>query len=173
MQLALNLSLFLSLQLHARQQMGDPSRAYKDPELRREEPEACHCLLVYGQSGECLRPQRPQSNLRLSENAGSVRALCFLLTRCNWNCGEAASLFYSKPSGSLLLFYPPFSVRLRNTDSASTMPGVDHRHIQRELGNVVIHLHTPAVISSTAVRVQWTVRGRKKPPWRSTSSPYV
>lgn len=38
------------------------------------------------------------------------------------------------------------------------MPGVDHRHIQRELGNVVIRLHTPTVISSSAVRVQWTVR---------------
>lgn len=38
------------------------------------------------------------------------------------------------------------------------MPGVDHRHIQRELGDVVIHLHTPTVLSSSAVRVQWMVR---------------
>lgn len=37
------------------------------------------------------------------------------------------------------------------------MPAVDHRHIQRELGDVVIHLHTPSVLSSTAVRVQWKV----------------
>lgn len=44
-------------------------------------------------------------------------------------------------------------------DSTSTMQGVDHRHIQRELGDVVIHLHTPAVLSSSAVRVQWMVRG--------------
>ncbi|TMS14216.1 Roundabout-like protein 1 [Larimichthys crocea] len=42
-------------------------------------------------------------------------------------------------------------------DSTSTMQGVDHRHIQRELGDVVIHLHTPAVLSSSAVRVQWMV----------------
>ncbi len=39
------------------------------------------------------------------------------------------------------------------------MQGVDHRHIQRELGDVVIHLHTPNVLSSSAVRVQWMVRG--------------
>lgn len=38
------------------------------------------------------------------------------------------------------------------------MQGVDHRHIQRELGDVVIHLHTPTVLSSSAVRVQWMVR---------------
>ncbi|KAI3373522.1 hypothetical protein L3Q82_022118, partial [Scortum barcoo] len=30
-------------------------------------------------------------------------------------------------------------------------------HIQRELGDVVIHLHTPSVLSSSAVRVQWMV----------------
>lgn len=39
------------------------------------------------------------------------------------------------------------------------MQGVDHRHIQRELGDVVIHIHTPTVLSSTAVRLQWMVRG--------------
>ena len=44
------------------------------------------------------------------------------------------------------------------TESTSTMQGVDHRHIQRELADVVIHLHTPAVLSSSAVRVQWMVR---------------
>lgn len=47
---------------------------------------------------------------------------------------------------------------LCQTDSGSTMQGVDHRHIQRELGDVVIHLHTPTVLSSSAVRVQWMVR---------------
>ncbi|XP_060911599.1 roundabout homolog 1-like isoform X1 [Labrus mixtus] len=46
---------------------------------------------------------------------------------------------------------------VRTQESSSTMQGVDHRHIQRELGDVVIHLHTPTVISSSAVRVQWMV----------------
>ncbi|XP_075876405.1 roundabout homolog 1-like isoform X2 [Nelusetta ayraudi] len=58
----------------------------------------------------------------------------------------------------------PISDSVRTQDSVSTMPGVDHRHIQRELGNVVIRLHTPTVISSSAVRVQWTVEQQ---------SPYV
>ncbi|XP_069366112.1 roundabout homolog 1-like isoform X3 [Paralichthys olivaceus] len=51
----------------------------------------------------------------------------------------------------------PISDAVRTQDSASTMQGVDHRHIQRELGDVVIHLHTPTVLSSSAVRLQWMV----------------
>uniref|UniRef100_A0A7N8XTF5 Roundabout homolog 1-like n=1 Tax=Mastacembelus armatus TaxID=205130 RepID=A0A7N8XTF5_9TELE len=51
----------------------------------------------------------------------------------------------------------PISESVRTQDSTSTMQGVDHRHIQRELGDVVIHLHTPTVLSSSAVRVQWMV----------------
>ncbi|XP_047463471.1 roundabout homolog 1-like isoform X2 [Mugil cephalus] len=51
----------------------------------------------------------------------------------------------------------PISDSVRTQDSTSTMQGVDHRHIQRELGDVVIRLHTPAVLSSSAVRVQWKV----------------
>lgn len=43
-------------------------------------------------------------------------------------------------------------------DNTATMQGVDHRQIQRELGDVVIHLQTPAVLSSSAVRLQWRVR---------------
>uniref|UniRef100_A0AAZ3PMS6 Roundabout, axon guidance receptor, homolog 1 (Drosophila) n=1 Tax=Oncorhynchus tshawytscha TaxID=74940 RepID=A0AAZ3PMS6_ONCTS len=38
-----------------------------------------------------------------------------------------------------------------------TSQGVDHRQIQRELGEVVIHLHNPTILSSSSVRVQWTV----------------
>ncbi|KAM3602154.1 uncharacterized protein V6R79_025158 [Siganus canaliculatus] len=51
----------------------------------------------------------------------------------------------------------PISDSVRTQDSTSTLQGVDHRHIQRELGDVVIHLNTPTVLSSSAVRVQWTV----------------
>uniref|UniRef100_A0A671UGF0 Roundabout homolog 1-like n=1 Tax=Sparus aurata TaxID=8175 RepID=A0A671UGF0_SPAAU len=51
----------------------------------------------------------------------------------------------------------PISDSVRTQESASTMQGVDHRHIQRELADVVIHLHTPTVLSSSAVRVQWMV----------------
>ncbi|XP_029030349.2 roundabout homolog 1-like [Betta splendens] len=48
------------------------------------------------------------------------------------------------------------SVRTQ-ADSTSTSQRVDPRHIQRELGNVVIHLKTPSVLSSSAVRVRWLV----------------
>ncbi|KAM6907079.1 roundabout homolog 1-like isoform 1-T1 [Xenentodon cancila] len=51
----------------------------------------------------------------------------------------------------------PISDSVRTQDSASTIKGVDHRHVQRELADVVIHLHTPIVLSSSAVKVQWTV----------------
>lgn len=34
---------------------------------------------------------------------------------------------------------------------------MDHRQIQRELGDAVIHLHNPTILSSSSVRVQWTV----------------
>ncbi|XP_026228271.1 roundabout homolog 1-like isoform X2 [Anabas testudineus] len=51
----------------------------------------------------------------------------------------------------------PISDSVRTQDSTSTIQGVDHRHIQRELGDVVIHLKTPSVLSSSAVRVQWSV----------------
>ncbi|KAM8835709.1 roundabout homolog 1-like isoform 1-T2 [Synchiropus picturatus] len=53
---------------------------------------------------------------------------------------------------------------IRTQDGASTLPGMDHRHIQRELGDVVIHMHTPKVLSSSAVRLQWMVQ---------QNSPYI
>lgn len=42
-------------------------------------------------------------------------------------------------------------------DIPPTSQGVDHGQIQRELGDVVIHLHNPTILSSSSVRVQWTV----------------
>lgn len=42
-------------------------------------------------------------------------------------------------------------------DIPPTSQGVDHRQIQKELGDVVIHLHNPTILSSSSVWVQWTV----------------
>uniref|UniRef100_A0A673LKC5 Roundabout homolog 1-like n=1 Tax=Sinocyclocheilus rhinocerous TaxID=307959 RepID=A0A673LKC5_9TELE len=42
-------------------------------------------------------------------------------------------------------------------DVPPTSQGVDHGQIQRELGDVVIHLHNPTILSSSSVRIQWTV----------------
>ncbi|XP_054610116.1 roundabout homolog 1-like isoform X2 [Dunckerocampus dactyliophorus] len=46
---------------------------------------------------------------------------------------------------------------VRTLDSTSTVQGTDPRHIQRELGDVLVHLNTPIVLSSSAVRVHWLV----------------
>ncbi|XP_076025155.1 roundabout homolog 1-like [Genypterus blacodes] len=58
----------------------------------------------------------------------------------------------------------PISDSIRTQDGTFTIQGVDHGHVQKELGDVVIHLHTPTVLSSSAVRVQWKVEQQ---------SPYV
>lgn len=44
-----------------------------------------------------------------------------------------------------------------HADIPPTSQGVDHRQIQKELGDVVIHLHNPTILSSSSVWVQWTV----------------
>lgn len=43
-------------------------------------------------------------------------------------------------------------------DISPPAQGVDHRHVQKELGNVVVRLHNPVVLSPTAIQVTWTVR---------------
>lgn len=42
-------------------------------------------------------------------------------------------------------------------DIPPTSQGVDHRQIQKELGDVTIYLHNPTILSSSSVWVQWTV----------------
>jgi roundabout axon guidance receptor 4 len=42
-------------------------------------------------------------------------------------------------------------------DVPPTSQGVDHKQVQRELGDVVLHLHNPTILSSSAVEVHWTV----------------
>lgn len=46
------------------------------------------------------------------------------------------------------------------TDVPPTSQGVDHKQVQRELGNVVLHLHNPTILSSSAIEVHWTVSRR-------------
>lgn len=42
-------------------------------------------------------------------------------------------------------------------DISPPVQGVDHRRVQQELGDVVVNMHNPVVLSSTSVRVTWTV----------------
>ncbi|RVE63618.1 hypothetical protein OJAV_G00138080 [Oryzias javanicus] len=51
----------------------------------------------------------------------------------------------------------PVSDPVRTQDISPTVQGVDHRRVQKELGDVVVTMHNPVVLSSTSVQVTWTV----------------
>ncbi|XP_075710601.1 roundabout homolog 2 isoform X10 [Rhinoderma darwinii] len=46
---------------------------------------------------------------------------------------------------------------VRTQDISPTVQGVDHRQVQKELGDVIIRLHNPVVLSPTTIQVSWTV----------------
>ncbi|MED6231794.1 Roundabout 2, partial [Ataeniobius toweri] len=50
----------------------------------------------------------------------------------------------------------PMSEPVRTQDISPTVQGVDHRRVQKELGDVVVNMHNPVVLSSTSVQVTWT-----------------
>ncbi|XP_042332175.1 roundabout homolog 3 isoform X5 [Sceloporus undulatus] len=51
----------------------------------------------------------------------------------------------------------PVSEPVRTQDVSPTRQGVDHRQVQRELGEVVVQLQDPVVLTSTTIQVTWTV----------------
>nr|XP_043898032.1 roundabout homolog 2-like isoform X4 [Solea senegalensis] len=51
----------------------------------------------------------------------------------------------------------PMSEPVRTQDISPTAQGVDHRRVQKELGDVLVSMHNPVVLSSTSVQVTWTV----------------
>ncbi|XP_030648056.1 roundabout homolog 2-like [Chanos chanos] len=51
----------------------------------------------------------------------------------------------------------PMSEPVRTQDISPAVQGVDHRRVQKELGDVVVSMHNPEVLSSTSVRVTWMV----------------
>ncbi|XP_041850194.1 roundabout homolog 1 isoform X3 [Melanotaenia boesemani] len=71
---------------------------------------------------------------------------------------SAVYLFLVRAANAYGLSDPsPITDAVKTQDIPPTSPGVDHRQVQRELGEVVIHLHNPTILSSSSVRVQWTV----------------
>ncbi|XP_039682422.1 roundabout homolog 1 isoform X6 [Perca fluviatilis] len=71
---------------------------------------------------------------------------------------SAVYLFLVRAANAYGLSDPsPITEAVKTQDIPPTSQGVDHRQIQRELGDVVIHLHNPTILSSSSVRVQWTV----------------
>ncbi|KAJ7995848.1 hypothetical protein DPEC_G00230970 [Dallia pectoralis] len=70
----------------------------------------------------------------------------------------AVYLFLVRAANAYGLSDPsPITDAVRTQDTPPTSQGVDHRQIQRELGDVVVILHNPTILSSSSVRVQWTV----------------
>lgn len=45
------------------------------------------------------------------------------------------------------------------SDGSPMEQGMDHRQVQRELGEVSVHLQKPIVLSPTSARISWTVSG--------------
>ncbi|XP_061828600.1 roundabout homolog 1 [Nerophis lumbriciformis] len=71
---------------------------------------------------------------------------------------SAVYLFLVRAANAYGLSDPsPITDAVKTQDIPPTSQGVDHRQIQRELGEVLIHLHNPTILSSSSVRVQWTV----------------
>uniref|UniRef100_A0A3Q1CZI3 Roundabout, axon guidance receptor, homolog 1 (Drosophila) n=1 Tax=Amphiprion ocellaris TaxID=80972 RepID=A0A3Q1CZI3_AMPOC len=71
---------------------------------------------------------------------------------------SAVYLFLVRAANAYGLSDPsPITDAVKTQDIPPTSQGVDHRQIQKELGDVVIHLHNPTILSSSSVRVQWTV----------------
>ncbi|XP_070311177.1 roundabout homolog 2 isoform X11 [Odocoileus virginianus] len=46
---------------------------------------------------------------------------------------------------------------VRTQDISPPAQGVDHRQVQKELGDVLVRLHAPVVLTPTTVQVTWTV----------------
>ncbi|XP_072885835.1 roundabout homolog 3 isoform X6 [Hemitrygon akajei] len=51
----------------------------------------------------------------------------------------------------------PISEPVRTQDVSPTGQGVDHRQVQRELGEMVVQLQPPVTLTSTTIQVTWTV----------------
>ncbi|XP_038201032.1 roundabout homolog 2 [Arvicola amphibius] len=51
----------------------------------------------------------------------------------------------------------PMSDPVRTQDISPPAQGVDHRQVQKELGDVIVRLHTPVVLTPTTIQVTWTV----------------
>ncbi|XP_053279284.1 roundabout homolog 2 [Pleuronectes platessa] len=51
----------------------------------------------------------------------------------------------------------PISEPVRTQDGSPTEQGVDHRQVQRDLGEVSVYLQKPVVLSPSSIRIHWTV----------------
>ncbi|XP_043928372.1 roundabout homolog 2 isoform X15 [Protopterus annectens] len=67
-------------------------------------------------------------------------------------------LFMVRAVNSQCLSDPsPISEPVRTQDISPPAQGVDHRQVQKELGDVIVRLHNPVVLTPTTIQVTWTV----------------
>lgn len=78
--------------------------------------------------------------------------------------GERLRLLSSNRSFFFFLSYLCFiffpSSGLFVSDGGPVGEGVDHRQVQRELGDVSVYLQKPVILSPTSARLSWTVSVR-------------
>lgn len=106
--------------------------------LKGLKPGAVYLFLVRAANAYGLSDPSPITDAVKTQGGAPVCPLCVLLRR-----------FLTL---ALLADVPP------------TSQGVDHRQIQKELGDVLIHLHNPTILSSSSIWVQWTVSRHRRPP---------
>uniref|UniRef100_A0A672P0W1 Roundabout homolog 2-like n=1 Tax=Sinocyclocheilus grahami TaxID=75366 RepID=A0A672P0W1_SINGR len=51
----------------------------------------------------------------------------------------------------------PISEPVRTQDVSPTGQGVDHRQVQRELGEMAVQLHEPALLTASSAKISWNV----------------
>ncbi|XP_057177147.1 roundabout homolog 3 isoform X1 [Triplophysa rosa] len=51
----------------------------------------------------------------------------------------------------------PISEPVRTQDVSPTGQGVDHRQVQRELGEMAVQLHEPTLLTASSVKISWNV----------------
>lgn len=55
------------------------------------------------------------------------------------------------------------------SDVSPTGQGVDHKQVQRELGEVAVQLQDPVMLTAASIRVSWNVSGTYSPAFWGTS----
>lgn len=72
-------------------------------------------------------------------------------------------LFHAKENMAVLMLWQQRSKKrwicLFPADVNPTGQGVDHRQVQRELGEVAVQLQDPSMLTTASIRVSWTVSG--------------
>lgn len=101
----------------------------------------------------CFFVQNPSIQALFSHSKMVMKQAC-CEELCRLSDKEWVAFHYATPSSLLFSLSFPF---FTPTDISPPAQGVDHRHVQKELGDVIVRLHNPVVLSPTTIQVTWTV----------------